>query len=206
MLRAVRQAAGPRAKLRIDANEAWGHAQAIKLIERWDEEFDLDFVEAPIQARPVRLMAALKSRLKVSLCANEGLGSEQDALEMINADAADVLCFSSYWVGSVQSFLALSRVAALTGIRVCKHTHGEFGIAAALHQHALLALENRVEGHQQTASVLTDDILGTPIPIVDGPLWDQIDGPGLGIEIDPDKLAFYHQAFLDNGQFLPWGG
>jgi glucarate dehydratase len=206
MLRAVRRTAGPRAKLRIDANEAWGTAQAIKLIERWDAEFDIDFVEAPIQARPVRLMAGLKSRLKVALCANEGLGSEQEALEMIHADAADVLCFSSYWVGTLQSFLSLSRVAALTGIRVCKHTHGEFGIAAVLHQHALLALENGVAGHQQTASVLTDDILATPLPIADGPLWGEIEGAGLGIEIDADKLAFYHQAFRDNGQFLPWDG
>ena len=36
---------------------------------------------------------------------------------MIAADAADVLCFSSYWVGGLQSFLTLSRVAALAGIR-----------------------------------------------------------------------------------------
>ena len=180
--------------------------QAIKLIERWDGEFDLDFVEAPIPARPVRTMAALRSRLKVALCANEGLGSEQDTMAMIHADAADVLCFSSYWVGTMQAFLTLGRAAGLSGMKVCKHTHGEFGIAAAAHHHALLALENGAGGHQQTASVMTDDILVTTLPIEDGPKWGVIDGVGLGVEIDPGKLNFYHQKFVESGQFLPSGG
>ena len=82
-------------------------------------------------------MARLRERLEVRLCANEGLGSEAEVLEMIAADAADVLCFSSYWVGGLQEFLTLARVAELAGIVTCKHTHGEFGIAAAAHHHAL---------------------------------------------------------------------
>jgi glucarate dehydratase len=206
MLGTVRRAVGPACRIRIDANEAWSVPQAAELIARWNAAFDIDFVEAPIRARPVRAMAKLKERLTVPLCANEGLGSETDALEMITADAADVLCFSSYWVGGLQQFLTLSRVAGLTGIKVCKHTHGEFGIAAAAHHHALLTLGNGVAGHQQTATVMADDILVTDLPIKNSPVWGEVEGPGLGIAIDADKLAFYNRLFRDEGQFLPWTG
>ena len=204
MISDVRAAIGPDRKLRIDANEAWSEPQAAKLIRRWDAAYDLDFVEAPIRARPVRHMARLRQRLDVRLCANEGLGSETEVLEMIAADAADVLCFSSYWVGGLQSFLTLSRVAGLAGIQVCKHSHGEFGIAAAAHQHALLALGDGARGHQHTAAVLADDILEEEIPISTGPFWGEIDGAGLGVRVDAAKLDRYHKLFLAQGQFLPW--
>lgn len=206
MLRAVRRAIGPGSKLRIDANEAWTQAQAAKLLTRWDAEFDLDFIEAPVRAHPIRLMADFKRKLPLQLCANEGLDGENNVMEVIHHAAADVLCFSSYWVGSLSAFITLSRTAGLAGITVCKHTHGEFGIAAAAHQQALLTIGNGIGGHQQTASVLADDIVTAPLPIATGPSWQASEAPGLGIAIDRGKLDFYHRAFEKDGQFLPWAG
>jgi glucarate dehydratase len=204
MIAEVRAAIGPDRKLRIDANEAWSRSEALALVGRWDAEYGLDFVEAPIRARPVRHMAELRRRLPVRLCANEGLGSEIEVLEMIGADAADVLCFSSYWVGGIREFVTLSRVASASGVAVCKHTHGEFGISAAAHHHALLALGEGAGGHQHTAAVLDDDLLEDRLPIRSAPLWGEIVRPGLGIRVDEDRLDHYHRLFLAHGQFLPW--
>lgn len=206
MIRTVRSTIGDGAKLRIDANEAWSEPRALRLVRKWDEAYDLDFVEAPVRAHPIRSMAEFRRRIGVSLCANEGLDGETNVLEMIHHRAADVLCFSSYWVGSLRGFIRLSQTAGSSGISVCKHSHGEFGIAAAAHQHALLTLSNGAEGHQQTASVMSDCILAEPLPIAHGPLWDAPDRPGLGVAIDQDKLDFYHRAFLRDGQFMPWAG
>ena len=206
MLRAGRTAIGPEAKIRVDANEAWSQPHACKLIQRWDKDFDIDFVEAPVKAHPIRLMAQFRQRISVPLCANEGLDGENNVMEMIHHQAADVLCFSSYWVGSLRSFMALSRVARLSRIKVCKHSHGEFGIAAAAHQHALLTISNGVDGHQQTASVMVDDILTEPLPIATGPQWAASESPGLGVTIDVAKLDFYRRAYDRDGQFMPWTG
>jgi L-alanine-DL-glutamate epimerase-like enolase superfamily enzyme len=98
----------------------------------------------------------------------------------------------------------LARAAALSGIETCKHSHGEFGIAAAAHQHALLALGDGARGHQHTAAVLADDLLEEDIPIRTQPLWGEIEDPGLGIRVDRSKLDHYHHLFLSEGQFLPW--
>ena len=36
--------------------------------------------------------------------------------------------------------------------------------------------------------MMEDDILTERIPIADGPRWGRIDKPGLGVEVDEDKL------------------
>ena len=203
MLEAIRTTIGPSARIRIDANEAWSVPEAVRLLTRWHQRFDIDFAEAPVRATPHALMLDLRQRVPVALCANEGLGRQADALAMIESHAADILCFSSYWVGSLRRFHTLSHLAALHGQRVIKHTHGEFGIAAAAGQHMMLALPNVDVGVQQTAAMMEDDILADRLPIADGPGWGLIDKPGLGVEVDEDKLARYVEAYSKDGQFLP---
>ena len=53
--------------------------------------------------------------------------------------------------------------------------------------------------------MMADDILTTRLPIADGPRWGCIEAPGLGIEVDEDKVRYYHAAYRRDGQFLPYG-
>ncbi|MBV8564189.1 MAG: mandelate racemase/muconate lactonizing enzyme family protein [Methylobacteriaceae bacterium] len=204
MLSAIRATIGPDRSIRVDANEAWSLAQASHLLSRWNDRYGIDCAEAPVKAFPLSLMARLRQHVPVALCANEGLGSESDVVRMIESASADVLCFSSYWVGTLRRFHTLSHLAHLHGIGVCKHTHGEFGIAAAAGHHMLLGLPNVVDGSQQTAAMMADDVLVEPLPIAQGPHWGLIDRPGLGIEVDEAKLRHYHESYRRDGQFLPW--
>ena len=204
MLDAIRKTAGPKAKIRIDANEAWSLPTAVRLLTRWHQLFDLDFAEAPVKAWPLSLMKELRLRVPVSLCANEGLGSEDSVRRMIESGAADVLCMSSYWVGSLRRFHTLSGMAHLYGISVCKHTHGELGLAAAAGHHMMLTIPNAIAGCQQTASVMVDDILTETLPIASEPRWGLIEKPGLGVEVDEVRLKQYADLYRLQGQFLPW--
>jgi L-alanine-DL-glutamate epimerase-like enolase superfamily enzyme len=204
MLAAIRDTVGPAAKLRIDANEAWSLPQAVDILNDWHGRFHLDFAEAPVRVTP-EIMRDLKARTPVALCANEGLETPQQVARIITSRAADVLCFSSFWVGSLRRVLTLSHMAELEGITICKHTHGELGLAAAAGQHLMLAIPNASDGAQQTATVTADDILTEPLPIATGARWGRIEAPGLGVEVDPDKLARYAEAFRRNGQFRPYG-
>jgi L-alanine-DL-glutamate epimerase-like enolase superfamily enzyme len=78
------------------------------------------------------------------------------------------------------------------------------GIAAAACHHALLTLPAVVEGHQQTAQMMKDDVIKERLPIADGPLWGTPEGSGLGVEVDVEKLGCYHECYLRHGQFLPY--
>jgi L-alanine-DL-glutamate epimerase-like enolase superfamily enzyme len=202
-LRIIRQAIGPRRKIRIDSNEAWSVSEAARNLRRLDQ-YDIDFAEQPVPADPVENMIELKQKTEVPLASNEGLWRAADAWEVITRRACDVLCFSPYWVGTLGHFHRLSSVAALQSMRVCKHTHGELGIAAAAAHHALLALPRIVDGHQQTATMMEDDILTEPIPIAMKPHWGVPSGPGLGIEVDPGKLSQYHENYRRIGQYQPY--
>jgi L-alanine-DL-glutamate epimerase-like enolase superfamily enzyme len=204
MLAAIRDTIGAAGRIRIDANEAWSMPAAVKLLNRWDRLFDIEYAEAPVPAAPLTLMQELRQRVSVGICANEGLERQGDVMRMIAGGGADMLCFSSYWVGSLRRFQTLSQTAHLAGIKVCKHTHGEFGLAAAAAQHLLLTLPNVDAGNQQTAAMMTDDILSEKLPIAGGPSWGPIERPGLGVTVDEDKVARYHEAFRREGQFLPY--
>jgi glucarate dehydratase len=204
MLAAVRYAVGDDRKIRIDANEAWSVPEAVKILRRWDREFNLDFCEAPVSGRPVDSMREIREQTSVSISANEWLWGPAEILEMIRGRGADVLCFSAYWVGTIRRFMSLSLLADHHGLRVCKHTHGELGIAAAAGQQVLLMLPNAVDGNQQTASIMEDDILTEPLPIRDGPRWGRPEKPGLGVEVDEGKLARYAELYAERGQFLPY--
>lgn len=183
---AVRQAIGPERRLRLDANCAWTVNEALRNLDLLDV-FHIDFIEQPVSADPYSNMQEVRARSPVAVSANEGLWSAEDAFEQITSRTADVYCFSAYWVGSLAQFQRLSRGAAIEGLQVCKHTHGESGIAAAAAHHILLTLPNIVDGNQQTAQIMCDDVKQA-LPIASGPKWNTPEGPGLSIEVDEEKV------------------
>lgn len=110
MVKAIREVIGPERKIRVDANCAWSSNDALRYLAEFDR-YRLDFVEAPVRSEPIRLMAELRQRTVVAVCANEGLGRASDVWVYIRARAADVLCFSPYWVGTLGNFHRLAHAA-----------------------------------------------------------------------------------------------
>jgi L-alanine-DL-glutamate epimerase-like enolase superfamily enzyme len=203
MVSTAREHLGPDPRLRIDANGSWTIPQAVRNLRALNE-YDIDFVEQPVRDHPVGQLAEVRARTGATVCANEGLWSEADVYARIRARDADVYCFSPYWVGSIGGFHRLSWLAHLEGLQICKHTHGELGLAAAASHHVLLTLPNGVEGHQQTAHLMEHDVLTQPIPIASGPSWGAINGPGLGVEVDDERVAEAAARYRAEGQYLPW--
>jgi L-alanine-DL-glutamate epimerase-like enolase superfamily enzyme len=203
MVATVRDAVGPDALIRIDANGAWSVAEAIRNIEVL-AAYGLDFVEQPVREWPIESMQEVRARSAAPIAANEGLWTESDAIQRVLARSADVVCFSPYWVGSVTAFQRIGTLASTLGIGVCKHTHGELGLAAAASHHALLTMPGIVTGNQQTATHMLGDLLTTRLPIADGPDWGIPEGVGLCVEVDADALADAEGRYAREGQFLPY--
>jgi L-alanine-DL-glutamate epimerase-like enolase superfamily enzyme len=197
----VRDQIGAGAALRIDANGAWSPAQARANL-RLLSDYGIDFVEQPVSETPPDLMRRIRDLEMVTVASNEGLWTEAEAMRRILADVSDVYCFSPYWVGSLRRFQFLGELAARRGAAVCKHTHGEFAIAAAAAQHVMLTLPAIVRGNQQTSAHMEHDL--AEIPISTGPDWGQPAGPGLGITVDEDLLAAAADRYRRDGQFLPY--
>lgn len=204
MLEALRAAVGPEARIRIDANGAWSVNQAVKILTDWDRRFGLDFCEDPVLLEPPENMHEVKLRTPVALSANVVMQRQLDVLRIMRSRCADTLCFSPFFVGTIDSFVALAQIAHLDGITVCKHTNGELGITAAAYHHVMMALPNAALGNQQTATMIAEDIIKESLPIATGPRWDAIEAPGLGITVDKDRVARFHEAYLRDGAYLPF--
>lgn len=202
---AIRQAVGDRGRIRVDANGAWSVAEARRHLTELDRVAGIDFAEQPVRQDPLRSMAELRQMVEVPLAANEGLWRSADVWEAIRARAADVLCFSPVWVGSLARFHRLAHAAALEGLAVCRHTHGELGLLSAACQHLCLTLPNLTDGNQQTHAMLSDDILRERLPITSAPDWGVMEEAGLGVEVDEARVAQYHELYQSDGQFLPYG-
>src|SRR5260370_3416903 len=170
MVRPLREAIGPKAKIRRDANAAWKVNEALRNLERLDE-YEIDFIEQPVVQEPLSNMQEVRSRCRMAVSANEGLWTPEDALRQMLARTADVYCFSPYFTGSLAQFQRLSWMAHYQGLQICRHTHGELGIFATACHHIVLTLPNGVDGYHQTAHMMTDDIVAEPIPIACRPAW-----------------------------------
>jgi glucarate dehydratase len=200
---ALRERIGETAKLRIDANGSWTFAHARRMLELLHDA-QLDFVEQPVRQVPRDLLGDLRQVVRTPVAANEGLWSEEQARERIEDRVADVYCFSPFWVGSLRGFQRLGYLAYDHGGVVCKHTHGEFGIAAMAAHHVMLTLPAIVEGNQQTGAHMVGDLVKGRLPLRDGPTWGVPSGPGLGIEIDEDSFTGAEEAYQRDGQFWPF--
>jgi glucarate dehydratase len=197
----VREALGPAPLIRVDANGAWLQAEAKRYI-RALSEYQVDFFEQPVRESPLHLMRELRQSGIGTIAANEGMWTEAAATSRILGDTADVYCFSPYWVGSLRNFQFLASLAGRRGAAVCKHTHGEFAIAAAAAQQVMLTLPNIVRGNQQTTAHMNGDL--ADVPIVTSPDWAISTAPGLGIEVDEDRLADAAARYQREGQLLPY--
>ena len=202
-VRAVRSFISDDNRLRIDANGSWSMAQARRQLAEL-QDVHLDFVEQAVRQVPRDLLRDLRQLVTTPVAANEGLWSEEQARERIEARVADVYCFSPYWVGSLRGFQRLGFLAFEHGAQVCKHTHGELGIAATAAQHVMLTLPAIVEGNQQTAAHMVGDVLKERLPVVDGPTWGIPSAPGLGVTIDEGAYGDAVENYQRDGQFLPY--
>jgi L-Ala-D/L-Glu epimerase len=203
MVATVREALGPGPKLRVDANGAWSVAEARQRISAL-ADYDIDLVEQPVKEYPLELMAEVRRTTPTAIAANEGLWTEADLIDRLLARTADVVCFSPYWVGSLVRFQRLGSLASSLGVQVCKHTHGELGLAAAAAHHVLLTLPSIVDGNQQTATHMVGDIVDPLIPIASEPSWGVPLEPGLGVQVDEDAVAEAADRYAADGQYLPY--
>jgi muconate cycloisomerase len=178
------------ASVRVDLNGAWDELTATRLLPRL-EQAGVDLVEQPTPAWDVEALARLCALLRIPVMADESLGSDHDALILAGRRAADVF---SLKIGKSGGYLATRRIAAVAqaaGIPC----HGGTGIESSLGTLAgaqLLATLPAVTWGSELFGplLMTDGLLAEPLDYRDGALHLP-DGPGLGIDLDEDRVARY---------------
>lgn len=199
-VRAVREAVGPAVRLRVDANESWCRATAVKMIERLSS-YDLDFVEQPLPGGDVEGLADLRRRISVPIAANQSCWTLDDVNRVVNLDAADVVVTSLHWLGGLLAMRRCEALCRAANISLVRHSSGELGVAAAAGCHLFSTFPNIDPGNQTLFSHWQQDIVkDQAMALVEGKQLVPT-GPGLGIELDHIVVSDFAERYRIDGPF-----
>jgi L-Ala-D/L-Glu epimerase len=140
---AVRRAAGPEARIKVDANGAWSVEEATEAIARLTSgPLRVAAVEEPVSGGEawVQLRAALQGAgIEVELSMDETADREPAAVNR----GPDVIELKLARTGGIGPLLVQASLAQLAGVRVAIAStfDGPLGIAAAVHAAAALQLD-----------------------------------------------------------------
>lgn len=196
---AVRDGAGPDARIRVDANEAWSSGAAIRIVREL-ERFGLELVEQPVSGRNLAEMAYVRSRIDTPLLANEATWTRDDILDVIRHGAADVVSVDNQMDGGLLNMKRAAGICEAAGLPVLKHSLGELGPATVAGLHVIASTPNFLPASQSYVALLADDVVeGGPLRYEDGCLAVP-DGPGLGVSLDEDRVARYAELYEKEGR------
>ncbi|WP_204126777.1 muconate cycloisomerase family protein [Pseudomonas ogarae] len=185
---AIKRALGDRASVRVDINQAWSEALAIRAC-RLLADAGVELIEQPLSRHDRPGMARLSAHSPIPLMADEAIESVQDSFALAQMGAASIFALKIAKTGGPRAVLRTAAIAEAAGIGLYGGTmlEGSVGTLAAAHAFATL---DKLEWHTELFGplLLTEDILVEPPVYRDFQLMIPRT-PGLGIELDEQRLA-----------------
>jgi len=189
MVRGVRNAVGDKLKLRIDPNRAYSPQQALELCREL-EQYNLQYLEQPIPAEPLTDATWLRSQTCVPIALNESVIGPASVLEILQADAAAFILPDTHIAGGILPCVTIGRICEAANIPCIMHCGHDLGPKTAAMLHVAASCPSYSLANDTTYYGLEDDILAERFTIERGTITVP-QSPGLGIEVDPERLLRY---------------
>ena len=185
---AIKRALGDRASVRVDVNQAWSETDAV-LGMRLLHDAGADLVEQPIAAANHDGMRRLRAMNLVPLMADEALHGPLDAFRLAAGRAADVFAVKITQSGGLTGAQHVAAIAQAADVALYGGTMLEGAIGTIASAQLFATFPSLAWGTELFGPLLlTEEILATPLEYADFALRLPA-GPGLGIELDDDKIA-----------------
>ncbi|HEV7769033.1 MAG TPA: mandelate racemase/muconate lactonizing enzyme family protein [Solirubrobacterales bacterium] len=193
-VRAVREAVGRAARIRVDANAAWDVETAIRTLREL-EQFEIELAEQPVAS--LEEMAAVADGCSIPLAADESVESSGDAERAAAMGACRLTGIKLSKVGGPEEAIAIADVLPAY---LSSALDGPVGIAAAAQVAQSLVETEHPERLDLAHGLATQRLFASTIAAAEcelrGGALHPPTGPGLGIEIDEDALDAHR---LDRG-------
>jgi muconate cycloisomerase len=201
LVRRLRETLGDEVKIRVDGNEGYRSVTEAVDVTRRQEEYGILLCEQPVAG--AEGLARVAERIKAPVMADESAWTARDILELHELRAAE--CFSCYVTkpGGLHRARQQAELAWTLGITCDIGGSIELGIGNAANLHLGAALPNAVlpsvcpvtkpagsTGPEIAGIYYVDDVVTAPFRFDEGTVLVP-DGPGLGVEVDAEKLARY---------------
>ncbi|RYP22033.1 hypothetical protein DL765_001939 [Monosporascus sp. GIB2] len=190
-------AAFPGVPLRLDPNAAWTVGTS-KLVAK-ELEGIVEYLEDP--APEIEGMAAVAREASMPLATNMAVVAFAHLPASILQNAVQVILSDHHFWGGLRKSQTLAAICATWGMRLSMHSNSHLGISLAAMTHLASATPNidyACDTHWPWKRRDEDVILDGALKWADGGVVVPT-APGLGIELDREKLARLHRQYLDCG-------
>ncbi len=191
----VREIAGDAVPVTVDTNCPWTPQQARDAIAAM-KPYDPYWIEEPLfPPEDWQALASLQRDTGVRLAAGENACTAMEFGQMLRAGAVSFAQPSATKVGGITEFVKVVTLANHYGVGVMPHSpYFGPGFVASLHLLASIAPEGWLERfYLSVEASLYGDLID---PDAQG-TFSVPDGPGLGIDPDPDVIRDYRAKTLD---------
>jgi muconate cycloisomerase len=201
LVRGLRERLGDAVRIRVDGNEGYRSVQEAVEVTRAQEAYGIFLCEQPLAG--ARALAEVAARIGVPVMADESAWTALDLLELHELRAAS--CFSCYVTkpGGLWRARQQAELGAVLGFACDIGGSIELGVGNAANLHLGASLEIATlpsvcpvtkpagaAGPEIAGIYYVDDVVAEPFRFEDGCVLVP-EGPGLGVEVDPEKLARY---------------
>ena len=193
ILRAIREAL-PDVDLRVDPNAAWSVPDSIRAGIAL-EELDLEYLEDPCAG--IEGMSQVRAKVRIPLCTNMCVVRFEEFAPAVRLGAVDVIHGDVYKWGGIAATKALAAHCETFGLGMNLHSGGELGIATAAHLAVVASTPVLSRAIDSMYYLHADDIV-EPLTLAGGRLKVP-SGPGLGVRVDEEKLAYYAEKNAREG-------
>ena len=188
----------PEHRVRFDPNGAFSVEEAIRFA-RGIEDLDNDYLEDPTWG--MNGMRRVRENTPIPLATNTVVVNFEQLAANVRDPAVDVILLDTTFWGGIRPCIKAAGVCETFQLGVAVHSSGELGIQLATMLHLGAVVPNLSFAADAHYHHLRDDIIaGGKVPYVDGAIAVP-DGPGLGVELDRDKLAEYAELFRELGPY-----
>jgi L-alanine-DL-glutamate epimerase-like enolase superfamily enzyme len=182
-VQAVRKHLGENVPFMVDANQQWDRPTASRF-GRILEQFNLTWIEEPLDAYDAEGHAALAAQLDTPVATGEMLTSVAEHHELIRHNAVDFIQPDAPRVGGITPFLKIMSLADQKGMRMAPH----FAMEIHLHLSAAYAREPWVEHFEWLEPMFNERLqIGGGRMIVPN-------RPGLGFSLSEQARAWTVQS------------
>lgn len=186
-------AAFPGHPLRLDPNGAWSVETSLRVAAELGDV--LEYLEDPALGTPA--MAEVAARTGVPLATNMCVTTFAEIPEAFTKGAVQVVLSDHHYWGGLRNTRQLAAVCRTFGVGVSMHSNTHLGISLAAMTHVAATvpdLRHACDSHYPWQS---EDVLTERLTFEAGKVAVS-DAPGLGVQLDRDKLAFLHRRWLDD--------
>ena len=190
-VRVVREAVGPDIALRVDANDHYRPAEAIRFI-RAIERYEPEHVEQPLPRHDILGMAEVRRQVGVPLMTDDTVATPRDAMTVARLGAADRVKVKVTKHGLDGARLIVGMLEAAGIACVLGHVF-EMGLAAAAEAQLAVTADNLCPPHEigsMQPMGITADIITADLQPRNGEIGLPV-GPGLGVSLAWDRIEEY---------------